>query len=96
MGKDHFTMTTIDGISYYSVEEAARLSGASVRTVRRWIADGKLSDFLFPFRTKPNEVLYRLEPPRGGEVPDDKGIYSIMKGGGGSEGISSTGKKAPK
>lgn len=94
MGKDCFNMKNIRGINYYSVEEAARLSGASVRTVRRWISSGKLSGFLFPYRIKPNEILYRMEPPGEGETPDEKGVYSITKGGDGHEGIGSAGEKA--
>lgn len=93
MGKDCFAMMNIGGIEYYTVEEAARYSKTSVRTVRRWIAGGRLSGFLFPYRVKPNEVLYRLEPPGAGEEPDDKGIYSLMKGGGGNESIGSAGEE---
>ena len=78
-------MQNIGGIDYYTVEEAARLSGASVRTVRRWISGGRLTDFLFPYRMKRGEVLYRLEPPGEGEVPDDKGVYSLVRGGDANE-----------
>lgn len=83
-------MVTIGSRKYYTIEEAARLGGVSVRTLRRWIAAGRLSDFLFPFRAGPNEVLYRLEPPEDGEPKNKKGEYVVEKGGAVRESISST------
>lgn len=83
-------MVTIDGKKYYTIEETARLSGVSVRTLRRWISAGRLSEFLFPFRTGPNEVLYRLEPPEEDEPVNKKGEHVIEKGGAVRESISST------
>lgn len=57
-------MITRDGKAYYKVQEAAELAGVNTRTLSRWIAAGKLSHFLFPFRDRPHgAVYYRLEPP---------------------------------
>lgn len=75
-------MVKIDGRKYYNIEEAAKLAGVSVRTLRRWISAGRLSDFLFPFRAGPNEVLYRMEPPEEGEPRNEKGEWLVDKKGG--------------
>lgn len=83
-------MVTISSRKYYTIEEAARLAGVSVRTLRRWIAAGRLSDFLFPFRAGPNEVLYRLEPPEDDEPKNKKGEWVVVKGGAANESISSS------
>ena len=83
-------MVTIGSKKYYTIEEAARLGGVSVRTLRRWISAGRLSEFLFPFRAGPNEVLYRLEPPEEDEPMNKKGEYIVEKGGMVRESISST------
>lgn len=83
-------MRNISGKQYYPLDEAAALAGVSVRTLRRWLSDGRLSDFLFPYRTGPNEVLYRLDPPDDGEEPNEKGEYMIKEGGGTDESISSS------
>lgn len=79
-------MIVTGGKKYYSVEEAATLAGVSVRTLRRWIADGRLSDFLYPFRASPNEVLYRLEAPDEDDVQNKKGEWVISQGGRSSKG----------
>lgn len=87
-------MQMIGGKKYYNIEEAARLAGVSVRTLRRWISSGRLSDFLYPFRSGPNEVLYRLEEPEKDDRKNKKGEWVIIKdsrkekGGGAHEGIS--------
>lgn len=86
-------MKLINGKEYYPLDEAAALAGISVRTLRRWISAGQLSDFLFPFRAGPNEVLYRLEAPDEGDVQNEKGewtVSSALKGGASVEGISSS------
>ena len=83
-------MRNISGKQYYPLDEAAVLAGVSVRTLRRWLSDGRLSDFLFHYRTGPNEVLYRLDPPDDGEEPNEKGEYTIKEGGGTDESISSS------
>lgn len=74
-------MTVIGGKKYYTIDEAASLAGVSVRTLRRWISGEQLSDFVYPFRTGPGEVLYRLEPPDDGDTKNSKGEW-IVKGGG--------------
>ena len=62
-------MLEIDDMRYYKVNEAAQLAGVNVRTLRRWIADGNLAHFLFPFRrTRNGPMYYRLEPPGDGDV----------------------------
>lgn len=83
-------MVTIGNKQYYTIEEASRLANVNIRTLRRWIAAGRLSDFIFPFRTGPNEVLYRLEPPEDGEPRNKKGEWLATKGGAVNESISST------
>lgn len=83
-------MTAIGGKKYYTLEEAAVLAGVSLRTLRRWISSGRLSDFLYPFRASPSELLYRLEPPEDGEMQNPKGEWILRKGGAGVEGISSS------
>lgn len=74
-------MLIIDGKKYYTLEEAAILSKVTVRTLRRWISAGQLSDFIYPFRASPNEVLYRLEPPEDNEEKNKKGEWIMPKGG---------------
>lgn len=90
-------MKLINGKNYYSLEEAATLAGLSIRTLRRWVSAGQLSDFIYPFRASPNEVLYRLEPPEDDEVKNKKGEWMIrpsaddlLKGGVPNEGVSSS------
>ena len=83
-------MVIIDRKEYYTIEEAARFGGVGIRTLRRWIAAGQLSDFLFPFRAGPNEVLYRLEPPEDDEPRNKKGEWLVEKGGVTRESISRT------
>lgn len=73
-------MQLIDGKKYYTVAEAAQLAKVSVRTLRRWLASGRLSEFLFPFRVGPNEVLYRLEEPEEGDVKNPDGEWVASKG----------------
>lgn len=82
---------------YYTIEEAATLAGVSVRTLRRWLSDGRLSDFLYPFRAGPSEVFYRLEPPDEEDVKNKKGEWAVyperdrpQKGGVTNESISSS------
>lgn len=77
-------MVTIGGKNYYTVEEAAVLAGVNLRTLRRWISSGRLSDFLFPFRVGPKELLYRLEPPEDHETRNKNGEWILWKGGGGT------------
>lgn len=90
-------MQVIGGKQYYSVEEAAKLAGVSIRTLRRWISAGRLSDFLYPFRASPNEILYRLEEPDECDTKNSKGEWiichdndGILKGGGSGESIGSS------
>ncbi len=57
-------MLVINDKRYYKVQEAAELAGVNARTLRRWIADGNLAHFLFPYKRNRNgSVYYRLEPP---------------------------------
>lgn len=72
-------MQNINGKKYYNIDEAAKLAGISVRTLRRWISSGRLSDFLFPFRAGPNEILYRLEEPEKDEPKNEKGEWIVVK-----------------
>lgn len=59
----------INGFSYYKLDEVSKLARINARTLRRWIAEGQLADFLFAFReTMSSMTLYRLEPPG----PDDE------------------------
>lgn len=76
-------MKVVNGIKYYSLDEAATLAGVSVRTLRRWISDGRLSDFVYPFRAGPNEMLYRLEPPEDTDRKNEKGEWVIPENEGG-------------
>ncbi len=80
-------MKVIGGKKYYTVEEAGVLAGVSVRTLRRWIAGGRLSDFLYPFRAGPNMVLYRLEAPDKDDVKNEYGEWMLPGGGIGNESI---------
>lgn len=73
-------MVLIGDKKYYTVEEAATLAGVSVRTLRRWISAGRLSDFIYPFRASPSEVLYRLEEPEEGDMKNARGEYVLPKG----------------
>lgn len=53
-----------DGKQYYKACEAAELAGVHIRTLRRWLANGNLAYFLFPYRkTLHSPIYYRLEPP---------------------------------
>lgn len=86
-------MQNIGGKKYYGIDEAAKLAGVSVRTLRRWLSADRLSDFLFPFRISTGELLYRLEPPEG-EEKNGKGEYIVNRpdgpeGGGMDESSSS-------
>lgn len=72
-------MQNIGGKKYYNIDEAAKLAGVSVRTLRRWLSSGRLSDFLFPFRASPNELLYRLEEPEENEQKNEKGEWILTK-----------------
>lgn len=76
-------MLVVNGKKYYSVKEAASLSGVAPRTLQRWISGGQLSDFLFPFRTPKGQVLYRLEPPEPSDQQDVRGDYVLPEEGGG-------------
>lgn len=83
-------MVVVDGKEYYTVEEAATLAGVSIRTLRRWISAGRLSEFIFPFRASPNEILYRIEPPEDGDVKNKKGEWILPKGGATNESVGSS------
>lgn len=93
-------MVLINGKSYYKVNEAAELAGVNTRTLRRWIADGSLSHFLFPYRqTRNGPMYYRLEPPDEGDVLwEGENIYQMpidpakarRKKGGGTHGGTGT------
>ena len=69
----------IDGKKYYKVGEAADLAQVNTRTLRRWIADGNLAHFLFPFRqTKSGPMYYRLEPPEEGDATwEGEAVYKM-------------------
>lgn len=75
-------MLMVDGKEYYKVAEAAKLAGVNVRTLRRWIADGNLEHFLFPFRrTRTGPLYYRLEPPEETDVLwEGQAAYKILTG----------------
>ena len=77
-------MIAADGKEYYSVKEAAVLAGVPHRTLRRWISEGQLSDFLYPFRTRRGTILYRLEPPGENDKQDRDGNYLFPGGGEGT------------
>lgn len=79
-------MVVIGGKKYYTTEESAALAGISIRTLRRWLAAGRLSDFIYPFRAGPGEVLYRLEAPCEDDERNEKGEYVVHKGAGEAEG----------
>lgn len=75
-------MINIAGKTYYTTEEAARFAGVSIRTLRRWISAGQLTDFLYPFRASPSEVLYRMEPPEETDRKNEKGEWILPREGG--------------
>lgn len=77
-------MKVVNGKQYYTLEESASLAGVSIRTLRRWIADGRLSDFIFPFRAGSGELLYRLEEPDKGDEKNSRGEWMLKAGGGGA------------
>lgn len=83
-------MILAGGKKYYTLEEVAVLADVSIRTLRRWLSGGRLSDFLFPFRAGPNEVLYRMEPPEEDEPKNEKGEWILKKGGDPHEGVHIT------
>ena len=57
-------MLVINNKTYYTIAEAADIAKVCERTLRRWIANGNLSHFLFPYRAANARVTYyRLEPP---------------------------------
>ncbi len=70
-------MLQLNGKTYYKACEAAELAGVHIRTLRRWLANGNLSHFLFPYRkTQHSPVFYRLEPPDDTDVLwDGEEIY---------------------
>ena len=70
-------MLELNGKTYYKACEAAELAGVHIRTLRRWLANGNLSHFLFPYRkTQHSPVFYRLEPPDDtDELWDGEEIY---------------------
>lgn len=72
-------MLLINGICYYKVTEAAELAGVNARTLRRWITNGNLAHFLFPYRrTKSGPMYYRLEPPKETDVLwDEEPVYQM-------------------
>lgn len=74
-------MQVIDGKNYYTLEESAALAGVSVRTLRRWLSAGQLSDFLYPFRAGPGEILYRLEEPDEDDTKNEKGEWTLPQYG---------------
>lgn len=77
-------MLTVDGKRYYKVSEAAALAGVNTRTLRRWLAQGNLDHFLFPYqKTKGGTIYYRLEPPGEADARwDGDGAYKIPVEGG--------------
>lgn len=83
-------MINIAGKTYYTTEEAARFAGVSIRTLRRWISAGQLTDFLYPFRASPSEVLYRMEPPEEIDRKNEKGEWILPREGGTSHENSGT------
>lgn len=83
-------MVIIGGRKYYTLDEAAKLGGVSVRTLRRWMSAGRLSDFIYPFRSGPGEMLYRLEAPDENDVKNKKGEWMVVRGGAVHESIRSS------
>ena len=75
-------MVVIGGKKYYTLEESAGIANVSLRTLRRWISEGRLSDFLYPFRAGPGEVLYRLEEPDEHDEMNEKGEWLVTARGG--------------
>ena len=60
-------MRIFDGLAYYQAKELAALAGVNAGTIRRWVQNGNLDHFLFPFRaTRQGPVWYRREPPAEG------------------------------
>lgn len=82
-------MVLAEGKKYYTLPEIAKFGNVSVRTLRRWIAADRLSDFVYPFRKSPTEVLYRLEEPDETDRKNEAGEWIIPEGGVIYEGISS-------
>lgn len=74
-------MIIVNGVRYYRLQEAAELAGVNVRTLRRWIAGGNLSHFLFPYRQgghSRSPVYYRLEPPdETDELWEGESVYKL-------------------
>lgn len=89
-------MVSIGNKKYYTIDECAVLAGVSVRTLRRWLADCRLSDFLFPFRAATGEMLYRMEEPEDTDRKNGNGEWMIPdecgmpEGGASDEGGSSS------
>lgn len=74
-------MLLIQGKEYYKVTEVAELSKVNARTLRRWISNGYLDHFLFPFKETPTSpTYYRLEPPEEEDVRwDGQAAYQMPK-----------------
>lgn len=80
-------MILVNGKSYYKVNEAAELAGVNTRTLRRWLADGNLDHFLFPYRqTRNGPMYYRLEPPDETDVLwEHEDVYRMPAEEGGAD-----------
>lgn len=74
-------MLELNGKQYYKACEAAELAGVHIRTLRRWLANGNLAHFLFPYRkTLHSPVYYRLEPPEDtDELWDGESVYRLQE-----------------
>lgn len=59
----------VNNIEYYKLSEMAEIAGVNARTLRRWIANGYLDDFLYRYRKeKKSTLLFRLEPPADDDI----------------------------
>lgn len=74
-------MLELNGKQYYKACEAAELAGVHIRTLRRWLANGNLAHFLFPYRkTLHSPVYYRLEPPEDTDTLwDGESVYRLQE-----------------
>lgn len=72
-------MLLVNDKQYYKINEIAKIADVNVRTLRRWLTDGNLSHFLFPFKkTATGTLYYRLEPPEeDDQLWEGESVYRI-------------------